>query len=189
MELLFSKTIDPSEIIEERLASSMSLQKYLYLIENCYKTDISSDRQYQKAFNSFYIVRRNENWRNTYYSYFEQVKNTGLGFEQILMHLYHHCGSVEASFSSKMLSTIDPTMPVWDQYIIKNLNISLPSLNDSHRLNKIINLYGSLVEWYAQFLGTEEAKTWIGTFDASLPHYSHISSVKKIDFFLWSIRE
>lgn len=53
----------------------------------------------------FYIVRRNESWRKSYYEYFESVKNGKQTFENIITYLYESTGNIELSFSSKMLAT------------------------------------------------------------------------------------
>ena len=34
---------------------------------------------------------------------------------------YKEIGNIEASFSSKMIATIDPNMPIWDRYVMQNL--------------------------------------------------------------------
>ena len=43
-------------------------------------------------------------------------------------------------------------------------------------------------KWYAAFLQTDKAKECIEAFDRVMPDYKHISSIKKIDSILWSIR-
>jgi hypothetical protein len=43
--------------------------------------------------------------------------------------------------------------------------------------------------WYADFLQTENGKDCIAEFDRTLPGYVWMSDVKKIDFYLWSIRD
>jgi hypothetical protein len=60
--------IDVKGILQNRLASSLGLDKYQYIMEHVMKTDVSADEDFQRIFNGFYIVRRNEEWRNVYYS-------------------------------------------------------------------------------------------------------------------------
>ena len=117
--------IDVKGILQNRLASSLGLDKYQYIMEHVMKTDVSADEDFQRIFNGFYIVRRNEEWRNVYYSYFEKVKNSKPTFEDIITYLFEKTGNVEPSFSSKMLATIIPEKPIWDRYVVQNLNINL----------------------------------------------------------------
>ena len=51
-----------------------------------------------------------------------------------------------------------------------------------------ITLYSEMEEWYANFLQTAKAKECIEVFDSVLPDYQWMSSIKKIDSILWSIR-
>lgn len=65
---------DVNKVFQERLASSMGLDKYQFIMDQVKKTDISTDVDFQRIFNGFYIVRRNQAWRMVYYEHFESVK-------------------------------------------------------------------------------------------------------------------
>ena len=99
---------DVNKVFQDRLAASMGLDKYQYIMDQVKKTDVSSDADFQRTFNGFYIVRRNEEWRKVYYGLFEQVKTGAPTFESIITYLYDCTGNIEPSFSSKMLATIFP---------------------------------------------------------------------------------
>lgn len=179
---------DVNKIFQERLASSMGLDKYQFIMEQVNKTDISIDAEFQRTFNGFYIVRRNEEWRKAYYEYFESVKKGTPTFASILIHLYECTGNIEPSFSSKMLATIFPDKPIWDRYVVQNLNMELKGRTKQERLENAMVLYTDIERWYADFLQTDKAKECIEVFDHVMPDYKHISSIKKIDSILWSIR-
>lgn len=124
---------DVNKVFQERLASSMGLDKYQFIMERVKKTDLSTDADFQRTFNGFYIVRRNEKWRRIYYEYFEGVKAGTPTFESILTYLYECTGNIEPSFSSKMLATIFPDKPIWDRYVLKTWKWSWseePKMND-----------------------------------------------------------
>ena len=57
------------------------------------------------------------------------------------------------------------------------------------QLSCTVDLYDQMVLWYRTFLETSNGKECIEEFDRILPEYTWMSSVKKIDFYLWSIRE
>lgn len=185
---LMNIDFDVNKVFQERLASSMGLDKYKYIMEQVKQIDISVDMDFQRIFNGFYIVRRNEEWRKTYYEHFESVKNATPTFESIITHLYESTNNIEPSFSSKMLASIYPDKPIWDRYVVQNLNIQLTGSTKQEKLESAITLYSEMEEWYANFLQTAKAKECIEVFDSVLPDYKWMSSIKKIDSILWSIR-
>ena len=102
----------PEIVISSMVRKSFGIDKYNFIIKKLSIRDISEDNDYQKIFNAFYVVRRNSKWRKIYYEFFESQKNNKLlTFEIILRYLYEKTGQVEASFSSKLLSTVNPQMP------------------------------------------------------------------------------
>ena len=179
---------DVNKVFQERLAASMGLDKYQFIMEQVKRTDVSMDSDFQRIFNGFYIVRRNETWRKVYYEHFERVKGGAPTFASILTHLYECTGNIEPSFSSKMLATIFPDKPIWDRYVVQNLNMELVGKTKEERLANAIALYADMEKWYATFMLTDKAKECIEAFDHIMPDYKYISSIKKIDSILWSIR-
>jgi len=111
--------IDAKKVIETRISESMGVDKYKQIMEMVRKTDVSSDLEFQRTFNAFYRVRRNVEWRKAYYDLFEKVKCSSPSFESIIRTMYEATGNIEASFSSKMLATINSDMPIWDRYVIQ----------------------------------------------------------------------
>ena len=178
---------DVQKIFQERLAFSLGLDKYQYIINQVKKTNVSCNIEFQRIFNGFYRVRRNEKWRDIYYKYFEQVKNANPTFESILVYLYKTTGNIEPSFSSKMLATIFPNKPIWDNHVVNALNLKLVGVNEE-RLQNAITLYSNIEKWYEDFLQSYKGKECIEVFNKTLPNYKNITNVKKIDCVLWSIK-
>lgn len=87
-----------------------------------------------------------------------------------------------------MLATIFPEKPIWDRYVVQNLDIQLTGATKEEKLKNAIILYADMEKWYADFLESEKGKECISEFDRVLPDYKGISSIKKIDSILWSIR-
>lgn len=177
------------QLLEDRLAESLGLDKYAYIIKTAPVTNVAANANFQRTFNAFYKVRKNAGWREQYYTFFERAKKERVGFDDILTYLFLTTGNIEASFSSKMAATLDPEHnPIIDQYVLKNLGISLAGIGKEERLRCAIEAYRQLQEWYAAYLQTDEAKVNIAIFDDMLPSYKWISSMKKIDYLLWSLR-
>ena len=60
---MLDMNFDVSQVLAERLASSLGLDKYRFIMEQVKQTDISKNAAFQRTYNGFYIVRRNEAWR------------------------------------------------------------------------------------------------------------------------------
>lgn len=117
--------IDGEKILHESLVNALGLRDYDFIMKHAYKTNVEHDSDFQKRFNVFYRVRKDEAWRKEYYSVFESAKNNpDISFEFILNELFNRTGYVEPSFSSKMLATIDSSKPIWDSRVIKSDTLS-----------------------------------------------------------------
>lgn len=147
--------IDAKRVIETRIAESMGFDKYKQIMETVRKTDVSTDLDFQRTFNAFYRVRRNAEWRKVYYDLFETVKDSNPPFESIIRTIYEATGNIEASFSSKMLATINPDKPIWDRYVVQNLCLSMKGKTKEDQLECAVDLYAQMVRWYDRFLQTE----------------------------------
>ena len=56
------------------------------------------------------------------------------------------------------------------------------------KLQNAVILYDQIVNWYTDYLTTDEARENIMEFDRLLPEYAWVSDTKKIDCLLWSKR-
>ena len=173
--------------IEAKARIQSGLVIYCKLMDMFQKVDVSKDADFQRMYDGFYRVRRNASWRKIYFDYFQTVKNSNITFRDIITYMYKAKGSVEASFSSKMLATINPDMPIWDQFVLKKLGIEQKYYyaNKEQQLEDAIVNYDKIVEWYKN-QATDE---YIKEFDANFPDYKHITATKKVDWLLWGIRD
>jgi hypothetical protein len=179
----------PEVVISNVLKKSFGIDKYSLIIKDLSKRDISKDLNYQRVFNAFYVVRRNNKWRKIYYEYFEsQKKNKNLSFEMILRYLYEKTGQVEASFTSKLFSTVNPNMPIWDAYVLKNLGLKMKLGKPQERIEQSIRLYQNIHETYVRLVKSDWGRSAIARFNEVLPDAGWISDTKKIDFFIWQMR-
>lgn len=171
------------EVLQAQLARGLGLDRYAEIMRG----DPASP-DFRRAFNGYYRIRRNEEWRRHYYDLFAKAKTERFSFEQIITELYRLTGNVEASFSSKMLATIDASKPIWDQYVLQNLGLELMGKTQEEKLQNAVALYAQIVNWYADYLTTDEARENIYEFDRLLPEYAWVSDTKKIDCLLWCKR-
>lgn len=169
----------------------LALDKYNYIKENIYKCDVSNDIDFQTKFNSFYHVRRNKKWRNVFFNYFEKVKlNKNITFEEILKYMYENTEdhNIEASFCSKMLSTINPNMPIWDQFVLDNLKLKVDGKTKEDRLKNTIETYYKILKIEQEKLKDKNIQNSIKEFREYFPEYN-LSDIKMLDYILWNTRD
>ena len=161
------------------------IKKYKWIMARIHEADVSSDAVFQKSFNGFYRMRqRPATFYQCFYSYLEKNKNNpNLTFDEVVTYLHQETGSIHASFSSKLLATVNPKMPIWDKFVLQNLGLRAPYYYEKDKLQKTIQLYHQICNWYQ----SEEAKEKLQIFNETFPN-AEISDVKKIDFILWATR-
>jgi hypothetical protein len=101
-------------------------RRYIWLQEQIARRNVTTDREFQTAFNGFYRVRRNLSWRSDYYQLMESSKESGIEFPQALREIARRTNRIEASFASKLVATIDPSKPVIDKFVLENFGLKLP---------------------------------------------------------------
>ena len=163
----------------------IGIDKYSWIMKRVNEVDVSVDTEFQRFYNGFYRMRqRPADFYACYYAYLEQNKhNRDLTFEDIVTHLYQKTGSIHASFSSKLLATVNPDMPIWDEFVLQNLGLRTPYHYEKNRLQKTVQLYQRICDWYQSSEATEK----LNEFNRRFPNVD-ISDVKKIDFILWATR-
>lgn len=181
--------INYDELKKQALVRALGLEKYVYIRENYNKCNVSENEEFQKTFNAFYRVRRDEKWRKKFYKYFEKVKNNpNIEFTTIVKDLLLETGNIEASFASKLLSTINPNMPIWDQYVLKNLNLRVKGKTKGERLVSTFEVYHCIMLKENKLLKDKNINEEIIKFKAEFKEYK-ISNIKVLDYLLWNNRD
>ena len=165
------------------------IDKYAKIMQTFSPSNVATSRDFQKSFNGFYRVRRNSDWQRVYYDIMESGKDLELNFENVLRTLYEKTGNVEASFSSKLLHTLNNDMPIWDTYVLQNLNLKPSYCHGEKKIQNTIFLYQQIVQWYEKALQNIEITQKLLEFDDVFPEYTWFSKTKKLDFLLWQVRD
>lgn len=169
------------------------LGRYAMLQGGLAARDVACDREYQSVFKGFYKMgRRDEGWYAYYFGLLQAAKaDCTVSFRGVLERIYADRAQVEGSFSSKLVATIRPDMPVYDRHVRDNLALLAPpsSWSPARRMAAMISLYGELEEKVAALVGDPIfAATLRPRFDARHPAYAHLTDVKKLDLLLWQHR-
>jgi hypothetical protein len=181
--------MDQLTIITALAKAKPGLNKYLKIMDMVKKVDVSQDEEFQKLFNGFYRMRqRPKIFYKKYYSFMENNKETPPSFEKTLRYIYEELGRMEPSFSSKLVATLNPNMPIWDSVVLNNLKLKAPAYYRKNRLEEIIAFYGDIVNHYIELLDSEKGKIIVELFDQEYPK-TGITDAKKVDFVLWQNRD
>lgn len=165
------------------------IAKYLALMNRYRRVDVTSDTDFQRAYNGFYRMRqRPPAFYQAYYHLMEKLRDTKPRFDTVIDALLAATGRFEPSFSSKMVATLDPHKPVWDMYVLQNLGMKAPTGYGKAKLDDLKKCYLAIEGWYQHFLGTSEARDWIEQFDSQVAEHASFTQLKKIDLILWQTR-
>jgi len=167
------------------------LKRYCRLQESLLRVDVRSDGDFQRAFKSFYRVRRGRNLCEPFFSVLEREKKPPApSFLDVLAEIHGRTGRVEASFSSKLVATIDAGLPVWDRHVLENLGLRPPySIRDTRRrLDRCGELYSEIRTSTTAAIRRSCFAEWRRRFDGAFPQFKHFTDIKKLDLLLWQSR-
>jgi hypothetical protein len=181
------RVLTPDEIQTGLGRLEHGLDRYVWLQRQVRLCDVSVDEDFQTRFSGFYRVRRDAQWRSVYFRLLETSKVKGIDFPQALKEINGRTGTIEASFASKLVATLDSSKPVIDKFVLEHFELHLPRWGLSDRQNKTIDLYYDLCDRYSVFVQSPTGKMIRELFDSRYP-CSEISELKKIDLVLWQIR-
>jgi len=177
------------EIVSAIEKAREGIRQYLEIMAMLRTVNVASHREFQRRFNHFYRIRqRSEDWYAKYYSFMESRKDNPPRFEEVLDHLYEALGRYEPSFSSKLAATLNPTEPVWDQYVLQNTGQKAPAYSSPYKIQKSKIIFQRIRKWYWEQLESPEGRLIINVFDELVNQNDQITDIKKIDFVLWQKR-
>lgn len=165
------------------------MNKYKQIMESLHYTDVSTNADFQRAFNRFFVMRsRTPLYYDKFYSFLAERKNVGATFEETLEELKSANGKLEISFSSKLVHVIDPTQPIWDRNVsVQHFGMKVPGHGKpiNVRQAEVIKMYRDYCRRFYDYLDSNEGQALIRLFDNIYPH-SELTDVKKLDFILWA---
>jgi len=169
-----------------------ALDRYDYLQCSLWSCNVATSPDYRSAFIGYYRMgRRRRTWYDRFFSILERDKRGGApSFRAVLEEILRETGRLEASFSSKLVATIDDNLPVWDRHVLDNLGLKAPPsrLDSERRLQRCVELYSSIRSWSSRAIRQDGFGAWRSRFDCQFPRFRHFTDIKKLDLFLWQSR-
>lgn len=77
-------------------------------------------------------------WQSPSFALLESAKRAPITFEAALSQLFDATGQVEASFASKLVATLDPSLPVIDKFVLAQAGLTLPRAEAADRQATIV---------------------------------------------------
>ncbi|NLZ65173.1 MAG: hypothetical protein GX906_02120 [Clostridiales bacterium] len=181
--------------VTKRIEILLEFEKYQRIMDTVLKENISTNETFKKLFNGYYGIRRDSNWQTKYYQYFQKHKrNLTISFDEIIDYIYNNLLTskggkmpVEPSFSSKMLATINPNMPIYDKKVRTNMKLKELKGTPAEKLKQAKETYMEICNRYNSYLPTPECSAAISIFNTYFPNYMRVSTVKKVDWFLFAL--
>jgi len=180
--LKIKRKIDDDEVKIAIKRAEKGVKQYTQIMSLFPNIDVSKDISFQRVFKNFYnFMFLNDDFLNDFFYFFQKHKNSSPDFIDTLKYFYEKHDKFFYSYVSKMLTTIDPNLPVWDTPVCFMLKIKNPDseLSSEKKIIKAKEIYEMLAGWYNYFIPSEEGRKWIMLFDDAYPN-SNITSVKKI---------
>ncbi|MBE3068724.1 MAG: hypothetical protein IMZ66_00650 [Planctomycetes bacterium] len=146
-----------------------------------------NDARFRRRFNHFYRVRRSASWREAFYSLMGRALRQQLQFHAVLDLLREATNRYETSFASKLFATLNPSAPVIDSVVLKNLGLRLPSASAPDRAAAICVLHQKTARLHAAFLKTANGRHLVAEFKRAYPA-ALITKEKMLDLVLWQTR-
>lgn len=188
---------------------SKGIKTYIELMKTIEKDELTPE--FKEEFKKFYGMKRCKFSDSFYDKYFEYLdknrkKNNpnykNIEYSDVITYLWETKSSnrVEASFSSKLLASINNEKPVWDANVFSRLKMTRTSSikNKIKQIEKTILKYEDLEnEINNEFFNinnSNKAKNCIQIFDETFNEIfdnksdlKYITPIKKIDLILWSL--
>jgi hypothetical protein len=163
------------------------LHQYDTLQKDLQATNVAADRKYQRTFADFYKLRGPSSFREIYFSTLEKEKSVNdLDFRRLLHELFAQCTKVHASFTSKLLATINPDLPVYDREVLIRMRFSPYLVGTAEvRLDRAVDRYQPIENFHRHAKQHPRFDTLIASFDCKFPAFHHFTGTKKLDLMMW----
>lgn len=171
-----------------------SVDVYCFLKNDFINKDVSKDRVFQFMFRNYYKmdgVGLTDEFKNEYFVILEKSKNAHkLDLESVNNYLYGLTNpdrpSIQFSFATKLLNTVDDFIPIYDRNVAKVFTLSRPKAKTvSHRLMHYVEDHKFIKQSYDHILKHKMLNTSLTEFNLKFGN-RNISEIKKLDFIFWS---
>ena len=191
------KVVDLIKKYRKKIFSRLSKDKksfddYKFILVEFKKGKIINNSEFQKVYKRFYVLNGGGLTAKFINRYFQLLDRKEKNFKKILSELSkipRRKGdySIQLSFASKLIHTVDNNQPIYDSRVAKIFNIK-PNYNIKdigERINDRLAVYNLLKKEFNKVLANQEIRNIILDFKQKLR--VNIGDVKILDFILWKL--
>lgn len=169
------------------------IDKYCYIKNRFEEGGILNDLKFQSVFKQFYIMNSaglSNDWKK---HFFKLLSDKQCDLKNILSQLYKiprldGAHSVQFSFSTKLLHTINNEKPIYDRMVGIVVNKIVAGLNKAEKIQSCLEIYDFLERLYSILAKSEKIKSVINEFRSKFNvGRQDMSDVKVLDFIIWSL--
>ncbi len=172
--------------------SRESVDVYLWLRDEYKKGNIKNNTVFQFVFRSYYRLDRAGLGKKLKKRYFELLDAKEDNLEFILNELHkipreRGDNTVQFSFATKLLHTIDNSKPIFDDEVSVVIHKKVAGKN-KERIESARKIYAYLENFYSEFIGNVKIQKVIKKFKSKFDiDAKRISEQKILDFLIWSL--
>lgn len=159
--------------------------------------NVSADPVFQFVFRSYYRLDNAGLGDAFKVAYFELLRQHRSGARPDLRHLCEALAqhetkrrkqSLQFSFATKLLATVDPTQPIYDSYVaaVFDFNPASHVKEFAKRLNKLLTFYDLLSVTCRWFVAQPKFAEVNVAFARANKLWSKLPRMKQVDFVLWA---
>ena len=170
-----------------------SIDVYLFLKDEYKKGNILNNFVFQFVFRSYYGLDNAGLSDKIKKSYFELLADKQAKLEYILLELYEiptlkGKNTIQFSFATKLLHTIDNDSPIFDSEIGKIFKLSVSGVDRDAKIISCIKIHDSLKINYTKLKKEKKIKEVISKFRQKFnADAEKVSDTKILDFIIWSL--
>ncbi len=150
--------------ILDHIDEKLDIRTYLFLLNRVRKTDVTRDLNFQKEYCRYWRLHGaglDKEFLSVYFELMEKTKDTvNSDIAEITRKLYEIPTNIKGkktlqfSFSSKLLHSLDPHKPIYDKMVAGFYNFPVPNHAKSYedRLQSFLSFYNSLFAEYMNVL-------------------------------------
>ena len=182
-----------TEIIEN--IDFESVEVYNFLKSQFEISNVTENYLFQFVFRSFYRLDNaglTPKFKIEFFRILEEIRNQKtFNFEEILKQLYNFPNrkgqnTLQFSFVTKMLNTIENKMPIYDSEVAKMFNVSRPYYNEfDKKLEVYLNQLNLVQESYEKIIKENLLPIVNEKFNQKFKNHN-LEEMKKLDFIFWS---
>ncbi|MDD4968100.1 MAG: hypothetical protein PHT07_01585 [Paludibacter sp.] len=195
------KTTEITTLIEQNAQQLIanidveSIELYKVLKSEFEKSDVTENKKFQTAFSSFYgldNVGFNEDFKNMYFKLIEKYRNhSTLDVEEVFIDLqriknFDDKDSIIFSFATKLMCTIDDTVPIYDKEVRDVFSFTEPlDVDFAMVIDVLFDQLENVQTHFNEIIEGNLLPVTLKLFDEKFKG-NNLSVIKKLDFIFWS---